>query len=170
MGSLSWDGRNIEDLPAEMLQMAVSRFPRTVLEEAASRLHGVDAIASGNWAVVAEKLGYCDNSQLDRFARQAQVNRTFPGLLMLQEWSRAPGSTAYVLLNVLRDAGREDVLLMVVDALYSKFYHLSSPTHTAILESVITKKRQHYPRVNCRSGLVFSIHEARLPKLLPYPS
>nr|KAG5695638.1 hypothetical protein BaRGS_029128 [Batillaria attramentaria] len=120
MASRAWDGRNIEDLPAELLATLVRKLPRTVLNKVANMLQ-VTCSPSGSWEMVAEKLGFNDNSRLEELLHRAQIRHEYPGMLMLHEWGRSEGSTAFVLLHVLRESEREDIVHVLVEALYGEF-------------------------------------------------
>ncbi|XP_076448122.1 uncharacterized protein LOC143284888 [Babylonia areolata] len=111
-----WDGE-IDNLPPEALSYNIKEIPRPTLKEIANLLNA-ESVSAGNWESLAEKLGFTQNSVLDTLMQQARVQNTFPGLLMLQEWSRRAGSTAHVLLHALREIQREDAVRVLVDKLY----------------------------------------------------
>ena len=113
-----WDGM-IDNLPPEILIYNIEETPRSILRDIANRLNA-DSISAGNWESLAEKLGFIQNSMLEHLTQQAKVQNTYPGLLMLQEWSRRNGSTAHVLLHALREIRRDDVVDVLVNRLYGK--------------------------------------------------
>ncbi|KAL8581958.1 hypothetical protein ACOMHN_027940 [Nucella lapillus] len=112
-----WNGGEIDDLPAEILSYDIKEIPRSTLKDIANKLNA-DTISAGNWETLAEKLGFTKNSILENLTQQAKVQNTYPGLLMLQEWSRRSGSTAHVLLHALREIQREDAVVVLVEKLF----------------------------------------------------
>lgn len=112
-----WHGRDIAELPTELLNTPIRVLPMTVLRKIANMLH-VDSGPTGNWEMVAEKLVFSNSSRLEELSRQARVQQQYPGLLLLSEWGRIEGSTALVLLHVLRDCDREDIINYLVNALF----------------------------------------------------
>ncbi|XP_070193285.1 uncharacterized protein [Littorina saxatilis] len=112
----SWNGQEIDELPAEILGFSIKEIPRSTLKEISIRLNK-DSIV-GNWESLAEKLGFTQSSVLDTLIERARVQNTYPGLLTLQDWAERPGSTAFVLLHALREIQREDVLSILVQKLF----------------------------------------------------
>lgn len=112
-----WNGGEIDELPADILSYNIKEIPRATLKDISNKLNA-DSISAGNWETLAEKLGFTQNSVLDNLTQQAKVQNTYPGLLMLQEWSRRSGSTAHVLLHALREIQREDAVGVLVEKLF----------------------------------------------------
>ena len=116
---IPWDGKEICDLPPEILTYQIKETPRSTLKDIANKLNA-DIVSAGNWESLAEKLGFVRSSVLDDLIEHARVQHTYPGLLMLQEWACRPGSTAVVLLHALREIHREDVVGMLVSKLFGE--------------------------------------------------
>lgn len=119
MSGRALNGKEISDLPPEILNYEIKETPRSTLKDIANRLNA-ETVSAGNWETLAEKLGFLRSSVLDDMIEKAKVLHTYPGLLMLQDWACRPGSTAFVLLHALREIQREDVVDMLVKKLFGE--------------------------------------------------